>query len=774
MNRRQFLKAAGSSAIGAVVFAAGCGFPKSELKVQSPARMPEDLVTGVDNWYATLCRQCPAGCGVIVRVMEGRAKKIEGNPVYPVNLGKLCARGQAGLQLLYHPDRLRQPLRRDRATGAFHEISWDEALNILAARLQDLRSQPDGVVFATNPLRAHLQLLVERFLAFYSWPSQLGALHLTHEPLESAPLRQAVSSVLGDSNRGILPDYDIGRARYVLSFGANFLSTELTPVHYSVGYGEFRQSGPTGRGTLTQIEPHLSLTGANADRWIPINPGTEGALALSLAYVMVSEGLADRAAAEPLTGGRGASALSAFRPEQISVITGVSPETITAVAREFAARRPALAIGGGPAAAQANGTFNMRAILALNFLVGSVGVPGGVTLNTPPIAGLPDAYGGAPLRRWRDFIERLRTGQPRPVKLVIIRGINPVFSLPASLRFAEDVSPLSTASLRQATRPGDGQAPLVVSFVSTMDETAALADLVLPEHTYLEEWGDDIPDPGPGYQVVGLQQPVVAPVHDTRSFPDVLLALGQRLGAPSGLPAALTLPWNNFRDLLRKGAGQLQSLGRGSVLDKKFEVFWNKALAQGGWWDKTATYMDPAPKPLRLPEQPAPARFDGDIIRYPLHLIPFPSNSLGDGRCSHLPWLQATPDPITTVAWRTWVEIGRTLSREADLEEGDVVSVESSQGAVEALVYVNPALPPSIVAMPFGQGHTGSGQYAQGRGSNPFSVLASIEDEETGALAWAATKVRLVKTGRWEPIPKFEGAMFPEQVAGYEVIEVTR
>lgn len=757
MNRRQFLKAAGASTIGAVAFVAGCGFPKSEIRVESPARMPEDLVTGVDNWYATLCRQCPAGCGIIVRVMEGRAKKIEGNPVYPVNRGKLCARGEAGLQALYHPDRLRLPLRHDRARGAFHEISWDEAINTLAARLHDLRSEPDGVVLATNPLRAHLQLLVTRFLAFYSWPSRALALQLTHEPLESAPLRQAVSKVLGESNQGILPDYDIGKAQYILSFGADFLSTELTPVHYSLGYGEFRQ-GERPRGTLTQIEPRFSLTGANADRWIPVNPGTEGMLALSMAYVMVSEGLAERAAVEAMTSGQGASALSAFHPEQTSTITGVSPETVSTVAREFATRRPSLAIGGGPAAANGNGSFNMTAILALNFLVGSIGKPGGVILNPPPTAGLPAAYAGSPLRRWQEFTENLRTGQPHPVKLVITRGINPVYTLPAGIKFAEALK----------------QAQMIVSFASVMDETAAQADLVLPEHTYLEEWGNDVPDPGPGYQVVGFQQPVVAPVHDTRSFPDVLLALSQKLGAPVNLPNELTLPWNTFRDMLREGAGQLQSLGRGSVIEADPEVFWNRTLQHGGWWDTSATHKDHLPKPPRLPAQAANRGFDGDPTTYPLYLIPFPSNSLGDGRSSHLPWLQATPDPITTMTWRTWVEVGRSIATKSGLKEGDVVLVESPQGRVEAWVYVNPALPPGVVSMPFGQGHTSFSRYAQGRGSNPFSILMPIEDEETGALAWATTRVRLVKTGRRERMPKFEGAVFPEQVAGFEVIEVTR
>ncbi|MBI2918704.1 MAG: molybdopterin-dependent oxidoreductase [Chloroflexi bacterium] len=754
MDRRQFLKAAATSALGAVVFA-GCAVPKRELLVESPVRMPEDLVTGADNWYATVCRQCPAGCGVIVRVMEGRAKKIEGNPDYPINRGKLCARGQAGVQALYHPDRVTGPLRRDRATGQFSPISWNDALDLLGARLKALRGQPDTVVLATEPLRGSLATLVDGFVRAYG-----AASHLTLEPLESTPLWDSMarltSPILSSYTLlSVLPEFDIANTRYLLSFGADFLSTELSPVRYSLGYGEFRHPDESGRGTFVQVEPRFSMTGANADRWVPVRPGTEGVLALSLAYVMISEGLADSEAARAMTGGRGADALSDFQPERAAAVTGVPAGTIVEIARAFATQRPSLAVGGGPAAAQTNGTFNLTAIYALNFLTGGVGALGGMALNPVPPKELPRAARPpSPFASWRRLAEQMRTGQPRPVNLIMFRGVNPVYSLPTSLGFAEALARI----------------PLVVSFASIMDETATLADLVLPEHTYLEDWGDDVPVPGPGYQVVGYQQPVVLPVHDTRGFADVLLVLAQEVGSDM----EQSLPWKTYRDMVRDGARELHSLGRGSIVEANIEAFWNRALQNGGWWDASDRYTGPLPQPQLLPTQAPTPEFAGDPHEFPLHLVPFASHSLGDGRGAHLPWLQATPDPITSVAWQTWVEVGRQTARQNDLEEGTVVSVESPQGRVEAAVYVNPALPPEVVAVPLGQGHSSYGRYAQGRGANILSILAPLEDRENGALAWAATRVRLVKAGRRQPIPKFEGTMFAAQVPGSEVIEVTR
>ena len=168
LTRRQFLQMVGGSATGAVLFAA-CGVPEESRYINSPHQMPEDLVTGLDNWYATLCRQCTTSEGLVVRVVEGRAKKVEGNVDYPINLGKHSARCEASLQSLYNPDRIDRPLLRvgERGKGEFNEIGWSDALARITNQLQILQTQnkQNGFVMITDPLSAHLGDVTQRFVS---------------------------------------------------------------------------------------------------------------------------------------------------------------------------------------------------------------------------------------------------------------------------------------------------------------------------------------------------------------------------------------------------------------------------------------------------------------------------------------------------------------------------------------------------------------------------------------------------------------------------------
>ena len=177
LTRREFLKWAGFSSVGAVILNA-CGIPEAELQVQSPVNMPEDLVRGRDNWYATLCKQHGSACGIVVRVMEGRAKKIEGNLDFPMNRGKHLASCEAGLQSLYHPDRIATPLRRsgNRGAGRFNSISWRRALDDVVSRMKRLKDsgESDTVVVVTPPLTGSLGMVVKRFCDSY------GANHMSY------------------------------------------------------------------------------------------------------------------------------------------------------------------------------------------------------------------------------------------------------------------------------------------------------------------------------------------------------------------------------------------------------------------------------------------------------------------------------------------------------------------------------------------------------------------------------------------------------------------
>ena len=298
MERRDFLKI--SAASGAAAALEGCGNPDHQLIRFVPE---EDLIPGIATWKPSICTQCPAGCGLLVRVMQGEAevvrngqlglikmglaKKLEGNPAHPVNQGRLCPRGQAGLQVTYHPDRVRNPLQRTgpRGSGQFQEITWDDAIKQLVSHLTTLQSnkEENRLTFLTSPLRGQRANIVRRFAQTFQ-----NAPHI-----EFAFFDEQVSQLanLGSFDHAAPFTADLGQSNYVISFGADFLGTWNSPVAQSIGYGTMRKGRPGQRGKFIQVEPRISQTGASADEWIPCKPGTEGVFALSLAHVILRDKL---------------------------------------------------------------------------------------------------------------------------------------------------------------------------------------------------------------------------------------------------------------------------------------------------------------------------------------------------------------------------------------------------------------------------------------------------------------------------------------------------
>ena len=730
----------------------GFGIREGELDIQSPVSLPEDLVRGKDNWYASLCRNCPSCEGIVVRVMEGRAKKIQGNPYYPTNQGKSHARCEAGLQSLYHPDRVPAPMVRSgaRGSGQYTPIGWQpEAMDRLRS---ELAARAPQSVIITEPLRGHMGLLVGRFA------EAIGSEHLGFEAVDNNTYRTAVKNVY---DQDLLPDFDVENTNFLLSFGADFLSTWVSPTRWNRGYGEFRQghgraSSGLKRGTLYQIDSRFSMTAANADKWVAIRPGWDGQLAMSLAQVIVSEGLqAPGVDTDALLGGEsGRQLLENFRPEVVAPLIGLTRERaggdpvefIKHLAREFAGSQPSLAIGGGSAGASNNGLFNLEAIYALNHLVGSVGVQGGVKFNpASPWDDVPAGSRPGGLEDWSRIADQIRSGETR---LLMLHNADPVHGTPDSLRLYDAITQADDL--------------FVVSFSPFFDDTSGLADLVLPDRVYLEDWGDDIPEPGPGYQVVGFQQPVVNPMYDLdpRSFPDILLTMGLELGRES------LLPWPDYGAMLRDASDELFEMGRGSVTAADAEEFWTVLLQRGGWWDEAATGPSPASPQAGLLRRIAEAASNPEYSGVGegagnYYLVPFSHNTLQDGVHAHLPWLQAAPDPLSTVTWQTWVEMHDVTAAALGVREGDIVRIESSRESIRAVVYPTPAVPPDVISMPFGGGRRQGSPYATDRpgieSSNVMDVLEPVRVTGTGSLAWAATRVRVTSTGESVNISKLEG-----------------
>jgi anaerobic selenocysteine-containing dehydrogenase len=278
--------------------------------------------------------------------------------------------------------------------------------------------------------------------------------------------------------------------------------------------------------------------------------------------------------------------------------------------------------------------------------------------------------------------------------------------------------------------------PYIVSFSSFLDETTALADLILPDHSFLESWAEAIPESGAMTAVASVAPPAMRPLHQTRATPDVLLEIGRTLRRP------LELPWQTFDEMLGASFAALPAPTPDTDA-------WTDAQAKGMWSGTLPGGLAAAPAAAgsSAPAAFAEPQFDGGADQYPFHFLPYPSNQFLDGSLAHLPWLQEMPDPLTSGMWSTWVEINPSTAEKLGIGQGDVVEVASGHGKVQAGAVISPGIAPDVIAMPAGQGHRTYTRYASGRGVNPVDLLAPVTEPTTGALAWAATRVSVSRVG---------------------------
>ncbi|UCH60168.1 MAG: molybdopterin-dependent oxidoreductase [Anaerolineales bacterium] len=723
LTRRDFIKiAAGATA------ATGLAPVARRIVIEPFVQPPEETLPGQATWYASTCRQCPAGCGIVVRTINGRAKKIEGNPLHPLNQGKLCARGQAGLQVLYNPDRLRNAVRQSGGRGSreYEPLYWSEALDLLAEKVSSL-GHPDRMAFLGGLMPDHLYQLTNSLLtALGTAPPIIYDLQCTLEGRR--PATQLSQTFFGTAD---LPVYDIAMSDVVFSFGANLFETWMSPVAQSVALGSMRQGKLSGRGLIVQFEPRLSATGASADEWIPVRPGAEGYVALAIGRIIVEERLGHVGSHRD-----NAVLYQNVDVREMSAASEVSVDTLRRLAQAFADADRAVAIPGGYLSGQHNGFASMLAVQALNRIVAQIGRQGGVFLSTPaPTVALRSKPEVNTLSDVRNLIKRMNAGE---VDLLLIHGTNPLYELPAALGFAEAIK----------------HVPYVVSFSPFVDETAVWADLILSDHTYLESWGYQVPSPGTDRPVISSQQPVVNPLYDTRSTAQVLIELAARLGGR----AVEAIPWADEESYLQELVTELYGSSLGAFDARTPPGFWTLWRQYGGWWSEKEIRQEP--ETTDIVQKPLPMvdpQFDGDPEEYPFHLYPYSSVALTDGRGANQPWLQETPDPMTTVQWGIWVELNPQTAEELGVEDDDIVLVESPYGTLEVSVFVYPGIRPDVVAIPIGQGHQDYGRFAQAvTGSNPLALLAPITDPDTESLAWGATRVRLSPTGRKKKLARLE------------------
>ncbi|MHB1238067.1 MAG: molybdopterin-dependent oxidoreductase [Gallionella sp.] len=706
-DRRDFLKVLGWG--GASVALAGCGNGTVENGVETVVPYVEAndyMIPSISVYFNSTCAQCDAGCSITGRIREGRVLKLEGNPESAINRGKTCGLGQAGVQNHYNPDRVRSPLLRTGDSG--EAITWEKAYALIGEKLHG--ASGDEVAFLTGGMSGHLKVLLGNYLDSIGCKN-----HVVYEAIAPAVVRAANKKSYGVE----MPRININRAKVVLSFGADFLGAWVSPVHFSQQYAQFRKGVDGQRGVLVQIESKMTITGANADRWLVVRPGTEGILAFGIINALGTQGVklsADIAAA-----------VKGYDKERVSKDTGVSAEQIDKIAALLKARTPSLVLAGGAAEGYAHGSQNAAAINLLNHVLGNVGK----TIEAAAVVPFPQmepATGNtAALKKLNDD---LAAGK---YKVLFSYATNPVFTAPGAMKFKDNMA----------------KAGFKVVFAQYLDETALQADLVLPLNSPLEDWGTQVPEYMAEGAQINILQPLMEKLHpETSGMGDILLALiKQRRAADYS-------KFDDYYAYLRTALLQNKVAlgGAGSADD---DVFWNETLSKGIIKLPGATHAALSGKSavagLSLP---APAAIDA---QYPLQLIPSVNASLRDGRNTNQPWLQESPDPMTTIVWDSWMEIHPSKAAELGIAEGDIVEVAGKNGSVKVQAYLFPGIHPDAISIPLGRGHEALGRYAKGYGVNPFQILDVVFDKETGELALHETRVKISKTGERVIVVKDEG-----------------
>ena len=796
--RRDFFRFAGGGVLGT----AASGISLRDVSLINAELTTDEIEVpdGPESWALSVCTLCPGACGVRVRKIGDRAVKIQGNPLHPVNGAGMCPRGLAGLQQLYHPDRLTTPLKNvgTRRSPRWQEISWEEAVSVLGGQLKQLKQkgEPHAAALVDRSQRSLRGSLLRRFMTAFGSPNYLVMPSGLDALQTAAFFQQGLTEPLV---------FDFEHTRSVLSFGVDSLEGWGSPAALMRSFGGWRDSAVGERARFVQIEPRLSVTAARADEWVSVKPGMEATLALGIAYGLITEGLYDTYFVSEHTFGfddwsdsTGKShmgfrtlVLSEYRLNDVSQATGVQSETILRLARQFGRNRPALALGDFQTSTLSGDPYAAMAVHSLNALVGSVNTAGGVmsqaetpffsnapakaNRESPPrLDAQPDQpYPGPAL--WR-LPQTILSGKPYRLQVLLLNEVNPLYSMPNG----------------EAFRKVFDEVPFIASFAPFPDESSAAADLVLPAPTGLERWQDAGSPPGFPYVTQSISPPVVESRHNTRDAADIVLEIARSLGGST----AEALPFADFEQYLRQQAAEIFAAHTGSVFATQLEDTWYKLMERSGWWAPTyasekelweqmterggwwepalyygGSYATPSKRfeffsqtlagwakqqpgfaakaglaedddRLFLPHQP---KLEEPTEDYPLLLLPVEVLALSGGEGGHLPYLQQIAGSHMFSPWDSWLEIHPETAHRLGISDEETVWLESRRGRAQVRAKLYEGAPPNVVCLPLGYGHTEGSAWGR-QGLNPLDFLEEYYEPLAGLPQVGRTYVRIYQT----------------------------
>ncbi len=644
---------------------------------------------GYDEVIKSHCRLCHGGCGVLIYMKDGKVKKIAGDPDCPINHGTLCSKGLAAAQLAYHPDRLTYPVKRvgPKMSGQWKRISWDEALDTIAERILDYKEKygAEPIVMGYGTGRDN-ESVIYRFANLLGTPNVLTAGHFCYGP-------RIATSILTCGTNPVV-DY-ANNPKCIILWGNNIVISnpdEYKGENFSVAFNKGAK--------LIVVDPRLTRAAARADIWLQLRPGTDTALALGMAHVIIEEKLYDKEFVENYTHGWEAFKKRAaeYPLERVEEITWVPKEKIAAAARLYATTKPAGIQWGVAIEQQVTCADNDRALMALMGITGNIDIPGGQVLFKPPKIRTVSEFGAHKRLPKEQAAKRLGGDRFRLAGNFAI--INPkcvwdaiLEEKPYSVKMLFFISsnPLLTrANASEVYRALEKVEFMVVSDFF-MTPTAELADIVLPSATWLEM--DYVGDFWKRHGYL-LPRRKAIQVGECRSDHEMLNDLAHRVGQgddwwdtfEGGLDYILEpmgITWQEFKkmDYLKGETTYRKYKTKGfSTPTRKFELA--STLLEKWGYDPLPQFREPPESPISTPE----------LTRdFPYILITgMRQPGFFHTANRQVPWLRELhPDPT--------VEIHPETAKKEGIENGDWVVIESPRGKVRQRAKLTPRIHPQVV-----------------------------------------------------------------------------
>jgi len=816
-NRRKFLQAtAVTGAAGVVGSVISEAVPPTSNKAVAQATWPKATI------IKNICHQCPARCGIDVYVTNGKVHAIYGTPDHPISNGKLCPKGHLGAYILYDPDRFAGPMKRTNPKKGRNEdpkfvrITWDEALDTIAARLNALRDKGEqhrfAILFGRGWGNSDAGLL-GTFGKLYGTPNAA----LNHSSSCADTSKKAKLAIDGNYSYNA---YDYRNTNYLLNFGASFLEA-FRPYNNNLQvWGHIRTKAPKTK--VAVVDVRVTTTGAAADHLLLVKPGTDGALALAIAHVILTEGLWDKKFVGDFSDGvnrfKAGETIDATlfnekwtkgliewwnaevkdrTPDWAAKITTVRVKEIVKVAREFGTTRPAMAIFERGPTTHSNGLYNGMAIHVLNALVGSMYAVGGLMgqMGVPygklPIKAddfMDDAAKAAAERKMPRF-DRVKTKE-LPLASNNIQGVaksileenpykldtlmfyltNPIYSSPEAKRWEEAL-----------------QKVFVIETSPFPSESAVFADIVMPDHTFLERLQDAPTYPFEGYPLTQLRVPAVKPIHDTKYFGDTLIEIGKRINGKMGeyhkqvgntenVIRALAKGFeknpgdngvNSFESWVEKGvwykkpyiyrqiAGEFyewdgtdyrKPMSAEDVQKKLFKTASGKFELKSSYLEKYADFVSEkigiAKERVGFPQWIAP-KYTGNGD---LHFITMKTAMHAEGRSANVPQAISIYQPVAGGRNEAYLEIHPDTAKKRGIKTHDRVKISNELGMIYARAHVYPATRPDTVVLPFGFGHFAHGRWASGReAGNVNELIPNVSEPISNLVSYYTATVKVEK-----------------------------